>query len=475
MEREPIERPGGAPLVDAFRVCVERDPAAPLLLAPDRTASRAELRDLAAALHRVLPDPGPQRLVAVAAADGPAFLAALLAVWRRGLVPLLLDRDTPAARRLELARALGAAAEVSCTEAWPAAVDAFRIRAFGAEARYADAALIKLTSGSTGAPRGIRVSAAALVADSTAIEQAMGIGVADRVLAAVPMSFSYGLGSLAIPALIAGRQLVVAADAAPLGRMAAARRCAASVLPTVPVFLEALLHRPDHWELPPSLRLVISAGAPLAPHVALRFRRRFGRPVHVFYGASECGGITYDPTGTAAERGTVGVPVPGVTVAIDPATDSLSVRSPSVACGYLPEQPAVLDGVAFHSSDCGRFAGAELQLTGRHGLVFNIGGNKVNPREVEQAILRLNGVDDVHVMAVARARQGSDVCCAVVATRCPDLDARRIRSWCQQHLAPFQRPRRIVLVPELPRSPRGKLRIETIQALLDAPPRRANA
>ncbi|HBL30494.1 MAG TPA: long-chain fatty acid--CoA ligase, partial [Acidobacteria bacterium] len=63
---------------------------------------------------------------------------------------------------------------------------------------------------------------------------------------------------------------------------------------------------------PAALRLVLTAGALLGAATAARFREAFGLPVHVFYGASECGGICYDRTGDAAERGTVGTPVDGV-------------------------------------------------------------------------------------------------------------------------------------------------------------------
>ena len=75
------------------------------------------------------------------------------------------------------------------------------------------------------------------------------------------------------------------------------RVAAATVFPSAPAYLQALLKlsQPPSW--PASVRLVISASAPLPPDVAAQFRARFGLPVHVFYGASECGGICYDREG----------------------------------------------------------------------------------------------------------------------------------------------------------------------------------
>ena len=73
---------------------------------------------------------------------------------------------------------------------------------------------------------------------------------------------------------------------------------------------------------PPALadvvRLVISAGAILPGALAARFREAYGQPMHVFYGSSECGGICYDREGGAAERGTVGTPVDGVRISLQP-------------------------------------------------------------------------------------------------------------------------------------------------------------
>src|SRR5262249_14836610 len=132
--------------------------------------------------------------------------------------------------------------------------------------------------------------------------------------AAIPLSHSYGLSSLVLPALLRGTPLVLPEEDGLLAPFAAAAAAGATVFPTVPAYVEALLKlsHPPAW--PPSLRLVIAAGAPLQPATARRFRETFGLPVHVFYGASECGGICYDREGSAGERGTVGTPVQGVEV-----------------------------------------------------------------------------------------------------------------------------------------------------------------
>jgi long-chain acyl-CoA synthetase len=335
------------PISASFAALEARAPDAPLCLTPRAVVTRRQLGELAAAMERELERLGapPGAVVALSARNGPAFLAGLLALARSGRVALLLDAASPAKEQRAIAAGLRAVAVLSAdrdspleSERWhAAALEASPRRELrGAAAskpnsinvmKLTSGSIIKLTSGSTGAPRGIAASARSLVADASALGCVMGLAPDDRLLASVPMSFSYGLSSLAIPALTSGSALVLPDAAHPLGALAAARSCRATFFPAVPVLLQALLKRDAARRLPPSLRLVVSAGAPLPEVAARRFRERFGLHVHAFYGASECGGIAYDRGGGAAERGTVGAPIPGVEVSIE--DDRVVVRSPT--------------------------------------------------------------------------------------------------------------------------------------------------
>ena len=141
-----------------------------------------------------------------------------------------------------------------------------------------------------------------MMADDEALTRTMGIRPDDRLLASVPFSHSYGLSSLVVPAIVRGTQLVVVDTPGSFTSLEAILATGATVFPTVPAFLSGLLRMAEAPTDLGTLRLLISAGAKLLPETAVRFRERYGRPVHVFYGASECGGITYDAEGSAAER-----------------------------------------------------------------------------------------------------------------------------------------------------------------------------
>ncbi|MFN7979031.1 MAG: class I adenylate-forming enzyme family protein [Vicinamibacterales bacterium] len=454
------------PLVAAFLTRAADAPGDPIVVSPSRSIAFGDVHRLALALVPALvaQAPGSGALVALAVPDGPAFLAALLAIRMSGHAALLLDAHAPAVERTARAEALGAVVGVTASSGWPTAVDAFSVtRVDGAPQVLDDAAIVKLTSGSTGTPRGVAVSTAAMLADEAQLYDTMGLRPDDRLLATVPWSHSYGFTTLVLSAIVRGLPLILPEDrtrlAAPLD---AAAVCGATVFPTAPAYLAPWIGLSAPPPLPPSVRLVISAGATLAPSIAERFRRFSGRAAHTFYGSSECGGICYDQQGDAAERGTVGTPVRGVTIELAPvlgrhASEGLIVvRSPAVAATYLPAADARLSHGRFETADIGRFADGEIAIVGRASQVINVRGRKVDPAEVEQVIRRLDAVDDVVVVGLPQA-DGGEVVRAVVAGPTPPVSDASVRAWCAAHLAPHKVPRSIVLVPAIRYTARGKV------------------
>lgn len=442
------------PILSSFANLIRRAPLAPLVASHERRATVADVDALARAAGSLLGGFAPGAVVGLAAPNGPGMLASLLALRRAGLAALLLDPQTPEAEGLRIAQALGASTLLRCRTGWPRNPEDWTLAATGIEGHHLpDVAVVKLTSGSTGTPRGIATPAEALVADDAALTATMGIREDDRLLATIPLSHSYGLSSLAMPALMRGTLLVLPDEGRVFDPLAAAEQTGATVFPTVPAVLDALLRLAEPPSWPAALRLVLTAGAPLSPATSRRFRETFGLPVHVFYGASECGGICYDREGTAGERGTVGTPVEGVRIDLEDGV--VTVRSPAVAAGYIPEPDERLGNGRFVGGDMAIWKDGELVLRGRVDDLVNVKGKKVNPREVEAVLAQLPGVKEVAVLGVCLPDRSGEVLRAVVATDA--LTAEEVVAWCRPRLSPHKVPRSVVLVPELPRTPRGKL------------------
>lgn len=471
--------------MEAFDRLCARDGARRLVLRPDRAATVAEVDGLARAAQATLVaarlEPGTA--VGVRAAGGPGFLAALLACLRAGHPAALLDAGATADETARVISTLDLAGLLAVAVASPR--DATDVTWQGrstprddrdARPLPAGTSVIKLTSGSTGAAQGVAVGSEALLADDQALRQAMRIGPDDRILAMIPWSHSYGLSSLVVPALAHGIPLVMPENGSPFGALAAASGCGVTVVPTVPAWAAALLKLSDPPSLPETLRLILTAGAPLKPEVADTFRSRFHHRIHVFYGATECGGIAYDRDGGAAERGTVGEPLPGVRVTLEPCDAGSAnggrvvVESAAVGLAILPEGSAHLGSGRFVSGDLAEMCGPEIRLTARLDDLINVRGRKVNPREVERAIAAMDQVEDVVVHGVDRTAGGDPAVCAVVASRSGQVTAEAVITWCRARLSSYKVPRAVVLVPAIPRTPRGKLDRAALERLSTAAP-----
>ncbi len=470
------------PINQAFENLARAEPARVLMVsAAGDSERRATAHDIDRLANDVARSATEMRagLVGLSSANGPGFLAALVGLWRAGVVPVLIDRQTAPEARAEVTRRLGLLGQLEVVEPWPHGdrhgwFRAQAVSGVGSREAPANTAVVKLTSGSSGLPRGVITPFDALAHDEAQLSRTMGISGADCILGAVPLTHSYGLSSVALPALVRGARIAVPGEHDPFAAMKAARQFGVSFLPTVPAYIRGLAVARRPPAVPDSLRLVISAGAPLSAAAARAWRQRFGLPVHTFYGASECGGICFDRQGTAAEDGTLGEPVDGVTIEIDgssrsnrdgelaPGTGAVIVRSPAVAAGYLPPPtdheaqagPTLADSV-FRTQDHGTLEDGVLRLLGRLDGLINVKGRKVQPRTVERVIEELPEVDEVVVLGIEGAETGSTRVRAVVVGS--DLSEATIRQHCRAHLGDHEVPRSIVLVDELPRTERGKV------------------
>src|SRR5207249_8386098 len=256
-------------------------------------------------------------------------------------------------------------------------------------------ALLKLTSGTTAAPRAIRFGSEQLLADCEQICETMGVSDVDLNFGVIPISHSYGFSNLLTPLIARGVPMVLSRERMPRAELMDLARTNTTVFPGMPVFYQAFSEMENIPALP-KLRLCISAGAPLALAVGRQFQDKFNRPIHSFYGASECGGICYDRNAFPAVPGLVGQPMRGVDLKIiDPmaSASQIRVRSAAVGDGYFPESDKEkLSGGFFVPDDLLTKTENGLRIVGRISDVINVAGKKVNPMEVEAHLLRLRGV-----------------------------------------------------------------------------------
>jgi len=407
--------------------------------------------------------PGARAVVAVQLPNGAPLVASVLACWQVGAVPMPVDHEVAPAALAELCAATGAALVVR-----PDATGTdVRLEAPAPGAANVplppDAALLKVTSGTTGEPRAVVVAGAALAAGVEQIVRTMRLEPHDRNLVTIPLAHSYAFDNVVLTLLRDGMPAVLSRDLTPRRLLAVARDAAVTVLPTVPFLLDVLARSAQGGTLP-RLRVVISAGAPLPQSARERFAATFGVRPRTFYGSTECGGIAFDREGAAdLAEGCVGTPLDGVLVTLDEQDEDgvgrVRVHSTSTASAYHPAgsggEVELGDG-EFLTADLGSFdVRGRLQLVGRVREVVNVGGRKVYPVEIERVIRAVPGVRDVAVTGVARSEVAGALRAVVAAE--PHVTRDDVVAACEHALARYKVPRTIELVADLPRTARGKL------------------
>ncbi len=458
-----------------------------LLWAPreGRTLRARDILDEADALRASLRRAGLSSGDAVLSVLGnePAFVALTLACLTEGWPLLATDCSTPPAEAHALARRWRVAAlvlseppaerlDVTVVDDVSGGLWAGVVTPKPAGPRYGHAVLLKLTSGSTGAPKLTLTEERHLVADVRHITQGMDIGPRTRQLGVIPLSHSYGFSNLVLPLLWQGSPLLLQPGFVPTQVAANATAFGAETWAGVPYMFEHVA-RHVTTPFPPTIRTVIAAGARLSFDVVEAFHRRTGRKVHSFYGSSETGGICYDDTDTLSPDVPVGRPLGDTRVSLraDPDAPQESgrviVHGPAVVGGYADGVDAsAFDAGGFVTGDFGRLTtDGHLVLTGRASSVVNVAGRKVVPGDVETAMRAVPGVRDVFVLGVKDERRGEAIgACFVARDR---IGPAAMRAALTPLLASYKLPRVIVQVEALPVTARGKPDRQAIARMLE--------
>lgn len=437
-----------ATLVERWEATVRAAPEARALLAAEsgRSWSRAELADEVRVWREALPDAVRSGLrgqrVVLAVPNGVAWWAIFLGLLSEGAIPAALDATEPAGAQLATAQAVGAA--------WWWREGQLERVADRRAARRGDVCLLKLTSGSTGTPKALVFTHAQMIADGEQVCATMGIGPDDVNLAIIPFGHSYGLGNLVLPLILRGTAVVMAESPLPQALAAACERGRATVLAAVPAILRGLVRAGVEPEKLGTLRLVISAGAPLAAEIAAEFEKKFLRRVHAFYGTTETGGICFDRTGESTLTGAgVGAPLEGVT---------LHRRRGG---RFAVESAAVRGNGKFSPPDRAEMnARGEVTLLGRTRRMVKIGGRRLELGEIETALKTLPGVREA--WATAHPTR-ADALAVVVAT---EAEVGALKGLLRARVAPWKVPERWVAVREFPLTARGKTDRARMRALV---------
>ncbi|WP_136163075.1 malonate--CoA ligase [Sphingomonas flavalba] len=486
-------------LYNRLSACFPADATRPFAYLPDGTVvSYADVEERSAAYANVLRDLGVGigDRVAIQAEKSVDMLLFYLGCLRAGAIFLPLNtaytageidyflRDAePAlfvcsAPQLDASLRTAGAANVARVETLDDGGEgSLTVAARRASARFdtvaragQDLAAILYTSGTTGRSKGAMLTHDNLASNCFTLKDAWRFSADDVLLHALPIFHTHGLFVATNVTLASGAAMILLPRFSNDAVVDALPR--ATVMMGVPTFYIRLLDDPRfNRDLVAHMRLFVSGSAPLSADIHRSFRERSGHAILERYGMTETNMNTSNPYDGDRIAGTVGLPLPGVSVrVVDAETGApmpagevgmIEIAGPNVFSGYwrMPEKTAAEfhDGY-FVSGDLGMIdARGYVSIVGRGKDLIICGGYNVYPAEVETALDELPEVLESAVIGVPHPDMGEGVVAVVVPKEAGFSDEDRLLRALSERLARFKQPRRIVFVPALPKNGMGKV------------------
>ena len=332
-------------------------------------------------------------------------------------------------------------------------------------------AMYQFSSGSTGRPKRIGRTHANLLFELDSLIHALDITNEDRFLGVAPFSHVNGLMRSMMASLRSGATLYPLAKFERQAVVDVIERHRLSVFVAVPfmfgMLAKATFRRQADFS---SLRLCVSASAPLPAGLNRLFHEKFGIYVRQLYGSTETGTISVNVSpDIEGSLESVGIPIGGVQVEVFTEDGRMAhagemgefaVKSAAAIRGYDGPDPASEEAFRngyFLTGDLGRKdKDGLLYLMGRKKLFINKGGYKINPREIEELLESHPKVEEAAVVGQP-TQYGDERVKAVIVPRA-SCGAEEIVEYCRGKIADFKIPSVVEFRESLPKSPTGKIR-----------------
>ncbi len=342
-----------------------------------------------------------------------------------------------------------------------------------------DLAAIIYTSGSTGRPKGVMLSHRNMLSALDSVSTYLGLHEHDVITCALPLAFDYGLYQVLMAFALGATVLLERSFTYPARVLQDMAREGATVFAGVPTMFAMLLGMDlSSFDLR-SLRMVTNTAAALPVAHIQRIRAAFPQArLYSMYGLTECKRVSYLPPEQLDIRpGSVGRGMPNEELwLVDEqgrrlphgSTGELVVRGSHVMRGYwrqpqataerlrpgpLPGEMVLYSGDLFRSDEQGW-----LYFVARKDDIIKSRGEKVSPREVENVLHEISGVQQAVVVGVPDELLGEAIKAFVVPEPGRTLDQRAVLRHCQARLESFMVPRQVEFVSELPQTDNGKVR-----------------
>ena len=350
-----------------------------------------------------------------------------------------------------------------------------------------DEALVLHTSGTTARPKLVPLLQRNLVASARSVAASLALGPHDLCLNVMPLFHIHGLVAALLASLGAGASVACTPGFNALRFFGWLEELRPTWYTAVPTMHQAILARaPRHAAAARAagLRLIRSSSASLPPPVMAELEATFAAPVIEAYGMTEAAHqMACNPLPPRPRKpGSVGVAAgPELAIMDDAgallpagAVGEVVVRGPSITPGYDGDPAASARAFTsgwFRTGDQGALdPEGYLRLTGRLKELINRGGEKISPLEVDAVLLGHPAVAQAVTFGAPHPKLGEEVMAAVVLREGARASERELRAFAAGQLADFKVPRAVLLVPEIPKGPTGKVQRLGLAARLGIAP-----
>ncbi|MDF0651023.1 MAG: class I adenylate-forming enzyme family protein [Nitrospira sp.] len=432
--------------------------------------------------------------------NSPEYVATYLAVLEIGGIVVALHQQTTAEEVVRIIRHVGAAALVASptVKRWTMSdfeslglrfllagenIHRMEYRDAGYEVPD-DVAQIIYTSGSTGRPKGVVLTHKNLTANTRSILEYLQLTADDSAMAVLPFVYAYG-NSVMLTHLFVGGVLVIENNMLyPHVVLDGMIKTGVTGFSGVSTTYAILLNHSNLKSYAfPALRYLTHAGGPMPSELLGRIRRAFSdQRIFLMYGQTEASArLTYLPPELLdVKQESTGRAIPGVTLKIvkeggesarPGEIGEIRASGDNIMQGYW-QDPELTAGVLrdgwLHTGDLGRLdEEGYLTIVGRNNEMIKAGSYRISPTEIEEVLLQHEKVQEAGVVGIDDPILGQKICAIVTLKAAGMLTDQDLMIYCAQRLVQYKRPKMIVIVSSLPKSPSGKIlreRLRTISA-----------
>ncbi|MBO3139462.1 long-chain fatty acid--CoA ligase, partial [Dermatophilus congolensis] len=337
-----------------------------------------------------------------------------------------------------------------------------------------DLAVLLFTSGTTSTPKAAMLTHHNLVTNATICADIIKLTPNDTMLGSLPLFHAFGQTVCLNVVLATGAHTILQPQFNPRQALNLITEHAITCITAVPSMYNALAfvhNHPNHTYNLTTIKWGISGGAPLAPELHDRLTHTLGFPIIEGYGLSETSPVVLLNQGTHNRPGSVGTPLPGITInIIDPETGEtlptghtgeLTIHGHAVMRGYWNDPQATnetLHNGTLRTGDIARINhDGYVEIVDRRKDLIIVGGENVYPREIEDTLYTHPAVAECAVLGIPDPTRGEAIIAAVTTHDNTTTNEQELRDHVRKHLAAFKVPRHIWFTTEIPKGSTGKI------------------